>query len=76
MLLTKTPLSSLLRQHLPHRDSHQLNQPNYWDVRAGKTAAWGSPVPACGLQPARESGEHATEFDPIHPTVSARCEWY
>jgi hypothetical protein len=49
-----------------------LNQPDDWGGQAGKTATQWSPAAARGLQPAKESGDDTTEFDPVNPTISSR----
>ena len=69
----KDPDSSLLRQHLPHRDGSELaGAAERLGGRAGKTATPWLRVPARGLQPPRAPGDDATKFDPIHPTPPRR----
>ena len=63
----KDPNSSLLRQHLPHRDSFELAEvaerlgwPSWEDCPMAQ-------VPAHGLQPPQVPDDNVAELDPIHP---------
>jgi len=66
----KDPNNSLLRQHLPHRDSHQL-------AKSAERLGWASwedchsVIPAACIQP-REAGDDTTQFDPVYRAVSSR----
>jgi hypothetical protein len=64
----KDPHSSLLRQHLPHRDASELAEaPDDWAGRAGKTATPWPRVPARGLQPTQAPGEMRPNSIPSFP---------
>lgn len=69
----KDPDSSLLRQHLPHRDGSEL-------AEAAERLGWASwedchtvaPGACPWLTATRAPGDDATKFDPIHPMASSR----
>jgi hypothetical protein len=69
----KDPNSSLLRQHLPHRDGSELAEAaERLGGRAGKTATPWPRVPARGLQLPPATVDDATKFDPVHSMASSR----
>ena len=69
----KDPNSSLLRQHLPHRDGSEL-------AEAAERLGWASwedcdsvaPGACSWLTATRAPGDGAAKFDPIHPMASSR----